>query len=160
MKSLQAKPRLTYLTQNQAEGLFNMPVRAYEDAIHVGRRLHEQGTGKVLIAMNEAHRALLIEEGAVWLASLPESYAGTRSGRAEALIAGYLAGRLRGLSPKEALEMGVAGAYYTASQVGNQFGTLKDLEVYREEATVTEVHSVDDLPDRQVAGEQMGSSGE
>jgi fructose-1-phosphate kinase PfkB-like protein len=155
MRSLQAKPRLIYLTQNQAEALFNMPVRAYEDVIHVGHRLREQGAGKVLITMTQAYHALLIEEGAVWLATLPDKYAGTRTGRAEALIAGYLAGRLRGLPPNEALEMGVAGAYYTASQVGNRFGTLKDIEVYSEQASVTEVQSVDDLPDHQIAGEQV-----
>jgi 1-phosphofructokinase family hexose kinase len=160
MRSLQAKPRLIYLTQNQAEALFNMPVRAYEDVILVGQRLREQGAGKVLITMNEARRALLIEEGTVWLASLPEIYAGTRTGRAEALIAGYLAGRLKGLPPNTALETGVAGAYYAASQIGSQFGTPKDLEVYSEVATVTEIKSADDLPDRQILSEQVSHPGE
>ncbi len=142
LRAIRARPRLLYLTQTQAEGLFNFPVRAYEDVLYCAHQLQEQGAPRVLIAMEKPEGAFLVTEAGAWMASWPE-ISGTRSGRAEALIAGYLAGRLQRLSFEESLRLGAAAAAYTVSQVGHEFGTRRDIEDNLEQVTVV---SSDDLP--------------
>ena len=51
-------------------------------------QLQEQGAPRVLIAMEKPEGAFLVTETGAWMASWPE-ISGTRSGRAEALIAGW-----------------------------------------------------------------------
>lgn len=141
LQALRARPRLLYLTQTQAEGLFNFPVRAYEDVLYCAQRLQEQGAARVLVAMEKPEGAFLVTEAGAWMAKWPE-ISGTRSGRAEALTAGYLAGRLQGRTFEEALRLGAAATAYTVSQVGHEFGTMKDVEENMEQVTVI---STDDL---------------
>jgi 1-phosphofructokinase len=147
-QALQARPSLIYLTQTQIEGLFNYPVRAYEDVIHCAQQLREQGAGKVLVAMPRTDMALLVAEEGIWLVDLPGIGEGTRTGQAEAIIAGYLTGRLNQRPLDEALELGAAAAAYTASQMGNEFGALQDVEEHIDDVDVTPVEDVEDLPDR------------
>jgi len=138
--SLKARPRLIYLTQLQAEGIFNFPVRTPEDALYCARQLREQGAERVLIARRDANSALLVTDEGTWMVDLPEVVdGGTRSGQAEAMIAGYLAGRLKERSIDEALELGAAAAAYTVSQVGNEFGTLRDVQAFAGQVNVTPV---------------------
>jgi 1-phosphofructokinase len=126
-QSIQARPMLIYVTQRQLEGLFNMPVRAYSDVLYCADRLCERRVRRVLIAMEESDQAFLKTETGAWITHWPQ-VTGTHSGHAEALIAGYLAGRLSGRPFDEALYLGGAMAAYTVSQVGHEFGTLRDIE--------------------------------
>ena len=66
---------------------------------------------------------------------------GTQSGRAEALIAGYLVGRLDQYSRDDALELGIAAATYTISQVGHEFGTPRDVKERTQEVDVIAIDS-------------------
>ncbi|MBN1562211.1 MAG: hypothetical protein JXA10_00100 [Anaerolineae bacterium] len=141
LQSLKAEPDFVYLTQNQAEGLFNRPIRVYEDIVGVAQKLREQGAKTVMIATDQIPSAVLVAEKNVWVAKWKEEAEGTQSGRAEALIAGYLAGRLDHFSRDEALELGVAAATYTVSQLGHEFGTLKDLQERTEEVDVSSIDS-------------------
>ncbi len=140
-KSIQARPRLIYLTQRQLERLNNIPVRVTEDVIACGRQLRERGVKRVLVAMEESHGALLLTEDGGWLAQWPEGE-GSRGGCAEALIAGYLAGRLRRQSFEESLALGAAVTAYTAMQVGHEFPTVRDAQEIASEVTVTALEPV------------------
>ncbi len=155
-QSLPAGPELIYLTQSQAEALFNYPVRQMEDVIGCARKLREQGANKVWIALPDTDSAVLAAEEGVWIIELPELASGTRSGQAEAMIAGYLAGRMQQRSLEEAMEMGAAAAAYTKTQVGHEFGTLKEVQEFSDQVNVT---PLDDSPDEEgVEGSDSSAS--
>lgn len=135
-QSIQAHPRLIYLSQQQLEALFNIPVRAYEDVLGCAHKLQERGVKRVLVAMEQHDSAFLVTETGAWWADWPK-VSGTQAGRAEALIAGFLAGRLKGQPFDQALRTGAAMAAYTVSQIGSEFGTLRDVEDHLGEVTVT-----------------------
>jgi 1-phosphofructokinase len=145
--SLQAKPSLAYLNQQQLEWLFNFPVRTREDVVYTAKQLREQGAGRVLVALKGMGGALLVAREGVWMAEIPVDADGTQTGLAEALIAGYLAGRYQGRSADDALTYGAAAAAYHLSRVGHQPATARDVEEF--------------LPDIQVVPyEMLGSSGD
>jgi 1-phosphofructokinase len=146
-ESLKAGPRLIYLTQIQMEGLFNFPVRTDADVIACAHQLQEMGAARVLVAMPQIDSAVLVAEEGTWLIDLPDVVEGTRTGQTEALLAGYLAGRIRQRTLEEALQMGAAAAAYATSQIGHEFGTLKDMESYADEVNVTSVDNLEQLLD-------------
>lgn len=145
-QSLPAGPDLIYLTRTELEGLFNFPVRAYEDVLHCAQQLREQGARRVLVSMPRRMDALLVTGEGVWMAVQPQVEFGTHSGQSEGLVAGYLAARRRGESPDEALRLATAAAAYAVAHVGAEFGTLRDIEDYQAETTVIPIRSNDDLP--------------
>ncbi len=148
-QSIQAKPALIYVTQTQLEGLFNMPVRADEDVIYCAKMLRRQGVRRVLVAMEQSESAFLVTEEGVWRADWPEA-TGSRGGRAEALIAGYLAARLNKRPFGHALKLGAVMAVYTGTQIGHEFGTLEDFAEHVSEVSVTPFDIIDDLVSAQL----------
>ncbi len=145
-QSLPAGPDLIYLTRTELEGLFNFPVRAYEDVVYCAQQLRERGARRVLVSMPRRMDALLVTEEGVWMADQPQVEFGTHSGQTEGLVAGYLAARRRGERPDEALCLAAAAAAYAVAHVGAEFGTLHDVEQYRVETAVIPIRSKDDLP--------------
>jgi fructose-1-phosphate kinase PfkB-like protein len=131
----------------QAEGLFNYPVRTYEDVIGSAQKLREGGAELVLISMAATDKAVLVADEGTWIVTLPDIVPGTRTGQAEAMIAGYLAGRLQEHSREESLGMAAAAAAYTVSQVGNEFPTPKDVRAFADQVNVTPVDEDNPLPD-------------
>ncbi|MBN1963264.1 MAG: hypothetical protein JW910_01370 [Anaerolineae bacterium] len=127
-QTLEAQPELVVMTQVEAEGYFNHPVRTREDMIYCARKVREQHVDKVMIIVEEDGGAILAAEGGIWQVELPEFEPGTTSGIKAALLAGYLAGRVHQRPVQQALELGAAAAAYTASQVGSEFGSLADVE--------------------------------
>ena len=95
--------------------------------------------------MSQSDSAVLHAQQGSWLVDLP-SAVGTTTGQAEAMIAGYLAARLSDRTLQEALSLGAAAATYTGSQVGNEFGTLRDLQGYSDQIVVQSVDDFDSLP--------------
>lgn len=137
-ESLRAQPDLVFLTRNEAEALFNIPVRAEEDILYCARKLREEGAGAVLIARMQGNTALFDSEQGDWTVSWPEGV-GTHSGQNAAMIAGFLAGRLRSEDVDQALALGAAATAYTLTQVGHEFGSLKDVQDQVEQVDVTPV---------------------
>ncbi|MEW6579517.1 MAG: PfkB family carbohydrate kinase [Chloroflexota bacterium] len=141
--SLRAQPELVYLTQIEAEGLFNIPVRAEEDIVYCARKLREEGAGAVLIAKMQSNTAVFDAEQDGWTVSWPEGV-GTHSGQNAAMIAGFLAGQLRSEDVDQALALGAAATAYTLTQVGHEFGSLKDV---RDQVEQVDVIPLDDAQD-------------
>ncbi|MBN1681196.1 MAG: hypothetical protein JW966_12995 [Anaerolineae bacterium] len=135
LASLQARPNLIYLTRTQMEGIFNIPVRAYEDVIYCGQELRKRGATRVLVSVDRPRSVFLIAPEGAWGAEMQESE-GTRSGEAESMIAGYLAGVLDERPFDRALEYGAAATAFAMSRVGNEFGTRDDLNAYIGSITV------------------------
>lgn len=125
-EALKARPALVYLSQIEAEALFNFPVRVEEDIIHCAQTLREEGAGAVLIARAQSNTALFVSEAGIWSASWPEGE-GTQSGQNAAMIAGFLTGQFVSEDVDQALTLGAAAATYTLSQMGHEFGSLKDV---------------------------------
>ncbi|WP_119067440.1 1-phosphofructokinase family hexose kinase [Aggregatilinea lenta] len=146
-ESLKARPRLIYLTQIQMEGLFNFPIRTDTDVIACAHQLQDMGAARVLVAMPQIDSAVLVAEEGTWLIDLSDTAEGTRTGQTEALLAGYLAGRIRQRSLEEALQLGAATAAYATSQIGHEFGSIKDVETYAEDVNVTSVDNLEQLLD-------------
>ncbi len=137
ISALDASPDLVGLTQVEAEGVFNYPVRVQEDVVGSARKLKEQGAGKALIAMSEANRAVLSSGDGDWIVDLPGVESGTSSGVWSALIAGFVAGRVTKHDDRESLRLGAAAATHTAGQIGSEFGSLNEIKDYIEDITVT-----------------------
>lgn len=137
-ESLRARPDLAYLTQNEAEALFNIPVRAEEDIVFCARKLREEGAGAVLITRMQSNTALFDSEEGDWTLSWPEGV-GTHSGQNAAMIAGFLAGQLRSENVDQALALAAAATAYTLTRVGHEFGSLKDVRDQVEQVDVTPV---------------------
>jgi 1-phosphofructokinase len=144
-ESLKAGPEFVYLTQLQAEGLFNFPVRVPEDVLHCAQLLREKGAGTVLITMLQSQRAILVADEGVWMAEWPNVEVGTHSGLEEAMIAGWLTGLYRQQSLDQALKLSAAAAAYTGLQVGHEFGTIKDISEQAEAIAVMPVNDVSEL---------------
>ena len=132
--ALKGDPDLVILTQREAEGLFNYPVRAKEEVAHAGRRLVEQGVQAVLLLEDGPSGVVLVTPEDEWYADLPEIDPVTLSGVKEATMAGFLAARMRGRSAPEALALGAAAAAYTLAQIGSAFGTLAEVKKFMEDA--------------------------
>ena len=132
--ALNGKPDLVILTQREAEGLFNYPVRAKEEVVHAGRRLVEQGANVVLLLEDGPTGVVLVTPEGEWRASLPEIDPITLSGVKEATMAGFLTARLRGQTVPDALSLGAAAAAYTLAQIGSAFGTLAEVKKFMEDA--------------------------
>jgi 1-phosphofructokinase len=147
--SLRARPDLVYLSQNEAEALFNIPVRAEEDIAYCARKLREEGAGAVLIARMQGNTALFGSEQGDWTVSWPEGV-GTHSGQNAAMIAGFLAGQLRSEDVDQALALGAAATAYTLTQVGHEFGSLKDVQDQVEQVDVV---PLDDAQSVEAPGE-------
>lgn len=131
------QPAMMVVTENQAERFFNFPVRNLQDGVSCARQLSQLGVKRVMIIMEEEGTAVLRSAKVDYQLELPEVEAGTQSGVREALLAGYLLGRLRERPLTESLELGGAAASYTATQVGSQFGTREDVDPLREDVDVS-----------------------
>ena len=145
-ESLSAGPDLIYLTRTELEGMFNFPVRAYEDVVYCAQQLRERGAQRVLVSMPREMDALLVTEEGMWMADQPEVEFGTHSGQTEALVAGYLAVRRKGGNAEEAIRLAAAAAAFAVSHLGAEFGTMHDIEPYLTETLVTPIRTLEDLP--------------
>lgn len=141
-RALKAGPDLVYLTLIQVEGMFNYPCRVTEDVIHCAQQVRKKGAGEVLISMNDALRAIIAAEEGVWMADWKKEEDGTQTGWSEAMLGGYLADRLDQCLHDKALSNGLAAAKYVVSQIGQKFGSRRDVVRQTQEI---EVVSIDDV---------------
>lgn len=144
-ESVEAQPNLVVLRQKEIEAYFNYPIRNIEDIFSAARKVRERGAERVLITTEALGQAILVTESQEWLGDFPVAGEGTSSGKWEAMIAGYLMGRVQDAPLDQALALGSAAALYTASQVGNEFGSLEDIQELQNEINV---EPVDDKADQ------------
>ncbi len=138
LSAFESQPDMVALSQIEAEGLLNYPVRSRRDVVGAANELRRRGAENVLVQMREAGCAILAaQDGSVWLVDLPDILSGTTSGVWDALLAGFVAGLMRNNAINEALELGSAAATFTASQVGSEFGSWSDVQTYVQAIDVT-----------------------
>lgn len=142
--ALKAEPDLVVLDQGSAEAYFNYPIRSYEDLLTSAHHLREAGSQQVLIFVKTKGIAVLVDADEQWMVEFPESdCSGTSSGVWDAMVAGYLAGRAKRRPLGEALELGAAAATFATMQIGNEFGTLKELKTYLDDVDVISIDNAD-----------------
>jgi 1-phosphofructokinase family hexose kinase len=143
-EAFEAKPELVALQRIECEAFFNYPIRVKEDIISCARRFRTMGAGQALIEMRNAGRAVLATEAGEWEVDLQPFIHGSSSGVWDAMLAGFLAGQAKqGSLANKSLELGAAAAAYTASHVGNEFGSPQDI---KEHITGVDVTLVDEEP--------------
>lgn len=129
-RALVGQPNRVIIRQRELEALMNYPVRNTDDCIYAARSLLEKGAREVLVLSlrdpNTASVVLVDADGPSYL-SAPVDERVTSSGVEDALVAGYLSGLHNGQTPDDALRLGLAAARYTAGRMGNDFGTLEDI---------------------------------
>ncbi len=138
-------PDLIVTNQVQMEGYFNMPVRFEDDIVDCAHRLREQGAKRVLALLSNDNGAVLATETETLWVEFPDNHEiATYTGTYDAMLAGYLAGRLTQQPFEKSLEMGGAAAMYTAAQVGAQFGSAIEIKEQLAEVTVVEVEEIEE----------------
>lgn len=128
--ALSSNPDMVTLNQGELEAFFNIPIRDIRDVSTFAEKLHKQGAEKVLIGMEKTKQAFLYTTDEQLVAGMPEADEGTTSGTWHALLAGFLSGQNKKESNAHSLKLGAAAAIYTASQVGNQFGSSAEIAGY------------------------------
>ena len=121
--ALETKPDLVTLTQPELEAFFNIPIRDQQDVITFTGKIHALGARQVLIDMDNSNQVLVYSEGEKWIAGIKNSDEGTTSGAWHALLAGYIAGQYQHQSVLNSLKLGISSEMFTASQIGNRFGS-------------------------------------
>jgi 1-phosphofructokinase len=140
--ALPAAPDTVVVTQLEAEGLFNYPVRTILDMRSAARKLRDWGSKRVLIVMTGYAGALLLDDDKEYVAQISEpAFTGTDSGVVDALLAGFLAGLSSNIGVKQAFKLGAAAMAFTAEQVGNEFGTLEQLKQMTNRVRVSSMNS-------------------
>lgn len=145
--ALKAEPELVMMTNAQLEAYFNYPIRTSEGLVFSANKLQEAGALRVLIVDDENRLAVLVDETQSWFVGLPEEAHGTSSGIWDALLAGYLIGRVNKRQLDYSLELGAAAAAYAIDHIGNEFGTLKDIKPYTD--TIQVSNSEEDMQEPQ-----------
>ncbi len=137
--TLPARPDMVTLTHVEAEGYFNYPVRQLDDLVGCARKIKQAGAGQVLIEQRQTGQAVLVTDADTLLVTIPEDQSGTTSGVWDAMVAGFLAGRVMEQPISKSLELGAASASYTASRVGSEFGTLPEVKEKGQQADIEPV---------------------
>lgn len=129
-RALVGRPDRVILRQRELEALMNYPVRNTDDCVYAARSLLEKGAGEVLVlSLRDPNiaSAVLVDADGPSFVSAPMDERVTSSGVEDALVAGYLSGLYNGQESDDALKLGLAAARYTVGRMGNDFGTLDDI---------------------------------
>ena len=138
-QALEVGPNLVVATQLQMVAYFNYPVRVPQSVLTCAEKLSEKGSCEVLLEMADQRQLVFATPKAAWVVGLPDSNydaEGTTSGVLEAALAGFVVARMSGKSKKSAIKLAAAAATFSSSQVGNAFGSLKQLKKYSQEVDI------------------------
>jgi len=138
-EALKAHPDLVALNRIEVESYFNYPVRVMRDLLNSALKLHDQGAPEVLIERRKSGKALYSNKEENWLVDIPTFDQGTTSGVWDAFLAGFLAGKFHQQALDGALILGACAAFYTASQVGYKFGTIRQVKDCAEDIVVIQL---------------------
>lgn len=144
--ALRARPELIVLSNGQLEAFFNYPIRTLEGVVSSAHKLQERGALRVLIVDDERAVAVLVDENTSWFVELHEEDAGTTSGVWDALVAGYLTGRIKRNPLNQALELGAAAASYAINHVGTDFGDEDALAAHQDDIEVVQIDEDNETP--------------
>lgn len=113
LEALAYKPILVKPNQAELGDLFEVTIETEEDVIEYGQKLHEKGAQNVIISLG-GDGAVFIDDEVIYKADSPKGEVVNTVGSGDSMIAGFMAGITKGLSKKEAFELGVQSGSATA----------------------------------------------
>lgn len=125
---LQTQPDLLVLTRQEAETYFNFPVRTFADMLTTSTKFLERGVKQVMMVVDTFDGAVFVTPQDKWMVQMNTEKVGTDSGVVDAMLAGYLAGHMTNRSLVDTFKLGASAMVYTSTKVGNQFGTMPELQ--------------------------------
>ncbi len=114
---LRHQPDLVKPNREEAERLLGRGLGSARDAVEVARTIRAEGAARVLVSLGAAGCAFSGPDKEGWIDALRVSHLESTTGAGDTLVAGLVAGWLRGLSLPEAARLGVAAA---SSAVGRE----------------------------------------
>lgn len=132
---LDIKPFLIKPNLGELKKYTDCPCETEEDMIASAKRLQGAGIENILLSMGEAG-ALLVRDGTCLRALAPRVEARSTVGAGDSMIAGYLAGLLRGESAEESLRLAVAFGSAACLSEGTQPPKPEDVSELKEKTTV------------------------
>ena len=116
----EAEPFLVTPNEREAEGLVGQEFHEPQDFVQALDHISGLGARNVLITLTSGCYALLREEREVerFHAAVPEVATVSPAGSGDVLLAGFMAARLDGLAPGEALQRAVAAGAAAVQEVG------------------------------------------
>lgn len=137
--ALAARPWLVKVNAFEAETVTGTSARTRGRALAAAARLRDDGAHVAIVTRGVRGAVIVAPEGSWSLASLPPSHRGPYSvGSGDAFLAGFLAGRSRGLPVDEALRLAGAAGAASARIPGQGDLDPADVERTRAVARVTE----------------------
>jgi tagatose 6-phosphate kinase len=128
-----ARPALVHVNRHELTEWSGQPVDDVASGVAAARAARRSGDGAVLLSLGP-QGAVFVGEAEAWHAAPPDLHAANPVGAGDALCAGWLAARLRGLSDADALRWATAVA--SASVLTLEPGTFTPAEAERLLATV------------------------
>ena len=125
LDSLAYQPLLVKPNNHELGEMFGTVCKTDEDIIHYAKKLQEKGAVNVLISMAGDGAILITEDGQNIKMGTPKGKVVNSVGAGDSMVAGFVAGYLRGGSYEEALKSGTAAGSATAFSEG-----LASLEMY------------------------------
>ena len=122
---LKYHPFLIKPNNHELGEMFGTVCKTDEDIIHYAKKLQEMGAVNVLISMAGDGAILITEDGQNIKMGTPKGKVVNSVGAGDSMVAGFVAGYLRGGSYEEALKSGTAAGSATAFSEG-----LASLEMY------------------------------
>ena len=122
---LKYHPFLIKPNNHELGEMFGTVGKTDEDIIHYAKKLQEMGAVNVLISMAGDGAILITEDGQNIKMGTPKGKVVNSVGAGDSMVAGFVAGYLRGGSYEEALKSGTAAGSATAFSEG-----LASLEMY------------------------------
>lgn len=110
---LKYKPFLIKPNQRELEELFNTSFKNVDEIIQHGKKLQTMGAENVIVSMG-GEGAVLITSDRIFKSKAPKGIVRNSVGAGDSMVAGFIAGYVRGNDLREAFKMGVAAGSATA----------------------------------------------
>lgn len=114
LNTLKFNPFLIKPNVLELEEMFHTKLNTHEEIIEKARELQRLGARNVLISMAEQGAIFLSEEGQVLKAKAPKGEVINSVGAGDSMVAGFLAGSLKGGNLEEAFKLSVAAGSASA----------------------------------------------
>jgi 1-phosphofructokinase len=135
---VEAGPQLLKPNLHELEELVGRSLPSREQVLEAARGLVAQGLTRVVVSLGP-QGSLLVEEGRALHAQPPPTQVLSTVGAGDAMLAGVLAGMLRGEGAEACLRGGTAFAVGTLTRPGPTLPTEPELEALRAQVKVEEV---------------------
>ncbi|MGE5589800.1 MAG: 1-phosphofructokinase [Bacillota bacterium] len=136
---LKQQPDLVKPNREEAERLLGRGLGSARDAVDVARAIRTEGAARVLVSLGSGGCAFSGPEGEGWIEAMRVPHLESTTGAGDTLVAGLVAGWLRGLSLAEAARLGVAAA---SSAVGREGVARPDPHQTASWVSQVQVHSL------------------